>query len=141
MADRGYLIGESVRKRLRAVVEYVEGLPQEKQITKLTAPLEDGTAYYRPPTVRKCSFIGTWPAGESKIVTLLTASGATQAEVFATNTLVGVSAGTGFITRDGSEWSLISVNLTTQPGYSASGTKVLTVSSGLLQWVGTTACT
>lgn len=141
MADRGYLIGETVRKRLRDVVEYVEGLPRESQVARVPTVLEDGTPYLDVPIVRRCSFISTWPAGESKIITLLNAAGATQAEVFATNTLVGVSAGTGFVARDGSDWKLISVDLTTQPGYSTSGTKVLTLSNGLLQWTGTTACT
>lgn len=141
MARDGYLIGESALNRLRAVVQRVEGTPNGSQITRIATAHDEGPPYYIPASVRFCTFTGTWASGESKTITLLDSSGATQAEASATNVLVGVSAGSGVVARDGTSWKLISVNLTTQPGYSSSGTQVLAVVNGLLRWVGTTACT
>lgn len=141
MAKDGYLIGDSVLNRLRAVVQRVEGTPSASQITRIATANDEGPPYYCPSLIRFCTFTGTWSSGESKTITLLDSSGATQAEVAATNVLVGVSSGSGVVARDGTSWKLISVNLTTQPGYSSSGTQVLTVVNGLLKWIGTTACT
>jgi hypothetical protein len=62
----------------------------------------------------------------------------------ATNLMCGLSP-TGScditIAKDGTAWYLVQPNLTQQPGYSASGTHVLTIQGGVLRWLGTTACT
>jgi hypothetical protein len=92
---------------------------------------------------RVCTFTGAWAINTSKTVTFRNVT-TTPNTVSATNLMCGLSpAGScdATIAKDGTAWYLVQPNLTQQPGYSANGTQVLTVSSGVLSWLGTTACT
>lgn len=92
---------------------------------------------------RVCTFTGAWAIGSEKTVTFRGVT-TTPNTVSAVNLVCGLSpAGTCDVSvaRDGTAWYLVQPNLTQQPGYSASGTQVLTIINGSLRWVGTTACT
>jgi len=69
---------------------------------------------------------------------------ATPNTVSVVNLVCGLNPGTVAcdvsIAKDGAVWYLIQPDLTKQPGYSGSGTQVLTIQNGALRWIGTTAC-
>lgn len=88
---------------------------------------------------RLATFTGTWEINEAKVVTFKNQT-TTPNTVSATNIFAGISTGTVSIAKEGTAWYVVSVDLTTQPGYSASGTHVLSVVNGSLKWLGTTAC-
>ncbi len=93
-------------------------------------------------TFRVATFTGAWSIGATKTVTFKYQT-ATPNTANVTNLVCGLSP-TGScdvsIAKDGTAWYLVQPNLTQLPGYSASGTQVLTVVSGNLRWIGTTAC-
>ena len=92
---------------------------------------------------RVCTFTGAWSINTAKTVTFRNVT-TTPNTVSATNLVCGLSP-TGScdatIAKDGTAWYLVQPNLTQQPGYSGSGTHVLTIQGGVLRWLGTTACT
>jgi hypothetical protein len=92
---------------------------------------------------RVCTFTGAWAINSAKVVTFRNVT-STPNTVSAMNLMCGLSpAGScdATIAKDGTAWYLVQPNLTQQPGYSASGTHVLTIQGGVLSWLGTTACT
>ena len=92
---------------------------------------------------RVCTFTGAWAINSAKTVTFRNVT-STPNTASVTNLVCGLSP-TGScdvsIAKDGTAWYLVQPNLTQQPGYSASGTHVLTIQGGNLRWLGTTACT
>ena len=91
---------------------------------------------------RVCTFTGAWAINSAKTVTFRGVT-STPNTVSVTNIVCGLSpAGScdATIAKDGTAWYLVQPNLTQQPGYSASGTHVLTIQGGVLRWLGTTAC-
>jgi len=94
-------------------------------------------------TFRICTFTGSWSINASKTVTFRNQT-TTPNTVSAINLVCGLNPGTVTcdvsIAKDGTAWYLVQPNLTQQPGYSGSGTQVLTIQNGSLRWVGTTAC-
>jgi len=92
---------------------------------------------------RVCTFTGAWAINSAKTVTFRGVT-STPNTVSVMNIVCGLSpAGScdATIAKDGTAWYLVQPNLTQQPGYSASGTHVLTIQGGVLRWLGTTACT
>lgn len=93
-------------------------------------------------TFRIATFTGAWAINSAKTVTFKYQT-QTPNTVSATNLFCGLSPSGSCdvsITKDGTAWFLLQPNLTQLPGYSASGTQVLSVISGNLRFVGTTAC-
>ena len=88
---------------------------------------------------RICTFTGSWSIGASKAVTF---KGSTNT-LSVVNLVCGLNPSGSCdvsVAKDGTAWYLVQPNLTQQPGYSGSGTHVLTIQDGSLRWVGTTAC-
>lgn len=93
-----------------------------------------------PRQVRAATFSGAWPIGSTKNVTFKYAPTATANVV---NLVCGLSpAGLCDVSvaMDGTTWILLQPNLTQLPGYSISGTHVVSIINGNLQFIGTTAC-
>jgi hypothetical protein len=94
-------------------------------------------------TFRICTFTGAWSISATKTVTFKYQT-STPNTVVATNLFCGLNPGTAVtdisISKEGTAWFLVQPNLTQQPGYSGSGTQVLTIQNGVLRWIGTTAC-
>jgi hypothetical protein len=90
-------------------------------------------------TFRMATFTGAWSINGTKTVTL---RGST-ATLSAVNLVCGLNP-TGScdasIAKDGTAWYLVQPNLTQQPGYSASGTQVMTIVDGSLMWFGVATC-
>jgi len=138
---RGYLIGEGFRDRIERTIERVSGTPYGGGATNVTPRLEMIGGSQK--VFRICTFTGSWAIDADKAVTFKGVT-TTPNTVSARNLFCGLSPGTVTcdvsIAKDGTAWYLVQPNLTQQPGYSASGTQVLTITSGNLRWVGTTAC-
>ena len=93
-------------------------------------------------TFRIATFSGAWAINATKTVTFKYQT-ATPNTASVVNLVCGLSPSGACdvsIAKDGTAWFLVQPNLTQQPGYSASGTQVLTIQSGVLRWIGTTAC-
>lgn len=90
--------------------------------------------------LKQCSWTADWSIDDVATVTFLAA---TQATATATNVFLGAGPGDGWVARDGTAgWKLISVNLTTQPGYDENEIQLFGhgTSSALMQWFSTTTC-
>jgi len=99
-----------------------------------------------PPQQRKmfriATFTGSWAINATKTVTFKYQT-STPNTASVLNLVCGLSPSGSCdvsIARDGTAWFLVQPNLTQQPGYSASGTQVMTIQNGILRWIGTTAC-
>lgn len=92
-------------------------------------------------SVRLCSFTGQWSISSEKTVTFRSDTAVTASAINLVCGLSPTGACDAVIAKDGTAWYLVQPNLTQQPGYSASGTQVLTITNGNLRWIGTTACT
>ena len=93
-------------------------------------------------TFRVCTFTGSWSINASKTVTFRGVT-TTPNTVSVVNLVCGLNPSGSCdvsVAKDGTAWYLVQPNLTQQPGYSGSGTQVLTIQNGSLRWVGTTAC-
>jgi hypothetical protein len=142
MPDGKYLIGESLREKLKSTIAKVESIPFGGPVSRIPTAFEEGTPY-NPKVFRICTFTGSWAINTDKAVTFRGVT-STPNTVSATNLVCGLSPAGSCdvsIAKDGTAWYLVQPNLTQQPGYSASGTQVLTIQGGVLRWLGTTACT
>lgn len=137
----GFLLGPDLLARTRRTIEAVEGGVVRSGFRSTPAALE-GDISSNPKVFRICTFTGSWSIGASKAVTFKGVT-TTPNTVNVTNLVCGLSPAGSCdvsIAKDGTAWYLVQPNLTQLPGYSASGTQVLTVVSGNLRWIGTTAC-
>lgn len=137
----GFLLGPGLLARTRRAVETVEGMPIGAGFRDSQVLLEGE----QPARIvfRICEFTGAWSIGQQRAIKLKYIPGATNT-VNVTNLVCGMNPGSTpcdvSIAKEGTAWFLIQPNLTQLPGYSASGTQVLTVVGGNLRWIGTTAC-
>jgi hypothetical protein len=142
MPDGKYLIGESLREKLKSTIAKVDSIPFGGPVSRIPTAFDEGAPYV-PKVFRACTFTGSWAINATKTVTFRGVT-STPNTVNVTNLVCGLNP-TGScdvsIAKDGTAWYLVQPNLTQQPGYSASGTHVLTIQGGVLRWLGTTACT
>lgn len=136
-----YVLGEQYKQRVDNAIRVVEGLPAGATITRIPTRFE---TLHQPgeKTFRICTFTGSWSINATKTVTFKGVT-STPNTVSAINLVCGLNPSGSCdvsIAKDGTAWYLVQPNLTQQPGYSASGTQVLTIQNGSLRWVGTTAC-
>jgi hypothetical protein len=124
-------------ERIGKAVTFVEGLRRPRNPSVL--PRAPGASEV---VFRVCTFTGSWSINASKTVTFRGVT-STPNTVSAVNLVCGLNPSGPCdvsIAKDGTAWYLVQPNLTQQPGYSGSGTQVLTIQNGSLRWVGTTAC-
>jgi len=127
-------------ERIAKVVRHVEGGDRDSSgltFRRVPPQSEVGKVF------RIATFTGAWATSDTKAVTLKYQT-ATPNTVVATNLFCGLNPGTVVtdisISKEGTAWFLVQPNLTQQPGYSESGTQVLTIQNGAIRWIGTTAC-
>ena len=128
--------------------------PAAERIGKVVRTVEAGNRDQGPLTFgprvagasgkvfRVCTFTGAWSLNASKTVTFRNQT-TTPNTVSVVNLVCGLNPSGSCdvsVAKDGTAWYLVQPNLTQQPGYSGSGTQVLTIQNGSLRWVGTTAC-
>ena len=135
MADRVTFTPGSA-KRIAKVVRIVEagnrntgGLP--------TAPRLQGGG---GAGIKFCSWTATWSHSDTATITF---DPATTQTATATNVILGVGPGDGWVARKGSAgWQLIGFDMTQQPGYAAGEIQLFghSSSSAIAQWYSITTC-
>lgn len=136
-----YFIGPSFKERIQQTIRVVESMAQPASIVRLPTSIET-LPQPAAKTFRICTFTGAWAINASKTVTFKNQT-ATPNTVSVVNLVCGLNPSGSCdvsVAKDGTAWYLVQPNLTQQPGYSGSGTHVLTIQNGSLRWVGTTAC-
>lgn len=138
----GFLLGPNLLSQIRRTIDRVDGEPIGSGFRRTQVALE-GEGPRSAKVFRICTFTGSWAINETKTVNFKYVPGATNT-VNVINLYCGLNPGTTTtdisIAKEGTSWFLVQPNLTQQPGYSASGTQVLTIQNGILRWIGTTAC-
>ena len=136
-----YILSEPYKQRVDNALATVEGMPSQQKTTLIQTRFET-LQQPQSKTFRVCTFTGSWSINASKTVTFRNQT-TTPNTVSAINLVCGLNPSGSCdvsIAKDGTAWYLVQPNLTQQPGYSGSGTQVLTIQNGSLRWVGTTAC-
>jgi hypothetical protein len=137
-----YILSEPYKQRVDNALATVEGMPSQQKTTLIQTRFETLQQPAGGKTFRVCTFTGAWSINASKTVTFRGVT-STPNTVSAINLVCGLNPSGSCdvsIAKDGTAWYLVQPNLTQQPGYSGSGTQVLTIQNGSLAWVGTTAC-
>jgi hypothetical protein len=138
----GFLLGPNLLSQIRRTIDRVDGEPIGSGFRRAQVALE-GEGPRSAKVFRICTFTGSWAINATKTVTFKYQT-TTPNTVSALNLYCGLNPGTTTtdisIAKEGTSWFLVQPNLTQQPGYSASGTQVLTIQNGVLRWIGTTAC-
>ena len=136
MADRTAFTRDAAT-RIAKVVRQVESGDRQAKGLSYTPRLQQ-----LPPSkeVRFCSWTVTWPHADTATITF--ASGAVNTAT-ATNVILGVGPGDGWVTKKGSAgWTLVSFDMTKQPGYFADEIQLFghSSSSAIAQWYSITTC-
>jgi hypothetical protein len=113
MADNGrYLIGESLREKLRSTIAKVDGVAQGSPVSRIKTVIE-GDAGYNPKVFRICTFTGTWNVDTEKNLKFRNVT-TTPNTVVAHNIFADIKGGTSSacitncaIAKDGTAWYLI----------------------------------
>lgn len=109
--DKKYLIGESLREKLRATVAKVDATPQGGARTRIPTAVGGGSAFV-PKAFRMATFTGTWNINEAKTVTFRGVT-TTPNTVSASNTFLTITRPNSepaqcAIAKDGTAWYLVS---------------------------------
>lgn len=142
MSEKGFLIGPAFAGALKDLVDKDRSAVVRTEHTKIPTRFDEPVGRAAGKTFRICTFTGSWAIDTDKAVTFKGVT-TTPNTVTVRNLFCGLNpSGTCDVSvaKDGTAWYLVQPNLTQQPGYSASGTQVLAITSGNLRWVGTTAC-
>jgi len=131
MPDGKYLIGESLREKLKSTIAKVESIPFGGPVSRIPTALEEG-APYNPKVFRVCTVAGSWPVNSSKDVTFygITTSPNT---VSVLNKLVSLPAPKSTTTtrivniaKDGTQWYLVSFQMSSKTAVMATNTQTIT---------------
>jgi hypothetical protein len=134
MADSGkYLIGESLREKLKSTIAKVESIPFGGPVSRIPTALEgDGTSYV-PKVFRVCTATGAWPVDSSKDVKFYGIT-TTPNTVSVLNKLVSLPAPKSTATsrivnvaKDGTQWYLVSFQMSSKTAVMATATQTITV--------------
>jgi hypothetical protein len=122
-------------ERIAAVVRQVEG--GNRDGAPLTFRRVGGEGGGK--AIRFCSWTATWAYSQTATITFVSGTANTAT---ATNVILGVGPGDGWVAKKGtSGWSLIGFDMTKQPNYSGSaGTQVFTIVSGNMEWADVASC-
>jgi len=133
MADSGkYLIGESLREKLKSTIAKVDSLPFGGPVSRIPTALEDGGSSYVPKVFRVCTATGSWPIDSSKDVTYYGVT-STPNTVSVINKLVSLPAPKSTTTtrivnvaKDGTQWYLVSFQMSSKTAIMATNTQTIT---------------
>ncbi len=132
MPDGKYLIGESLRERLKSTIAKVDSIPFGGPVSRIPTVLEDGGSSYVPKVFRVCTATGSWPVDSSKDVTFYGIT-ATPNTVSVLNKLVSLPAPKSTATsrivniaKDGTQWYLVSFQMSAKTAVMATATQTIT---------------
>jgi hypothetical protein len=122
-------------ERIAKVVRIVEAGNRDTAGLPTSPRLGGGTG----AAVKFCSWTATWTYNGTAAITF--ASG-TAATATATNVILGVGPGDGWVARKGSAgWALVSFDMTKQPGYAGGEIQLLGHdASAVATWYSITEC-
>jgi len=131
-------------------VEFTRGAAERiaKVVRKVEAGGRNGSAFSPMPRlqsfgkggVRFCSWTATWSHSDTATITF---DPATAQTATATNVILGVGPGDGWVAKKGSAgWQLIGFDMTQQPGYADGEIQLFghSSSSAIAQWYSITTC-
>ena len=112
MPDGKYLIGESLREKLKSTIAKVDSIPFGGPASRIQTVFDEGTPYV-PKVFRVCTFTGSWAIDTDKEVTFRGVT-STPNTVSVTN-LIGPVQNSGSVgtlnctvAKDGTAWYLVS---------------------------------
>jgi hypothetical protein len=119
MSEKGYLIGEGVRQKLKATFARVDGIPHYGGRVPIPTDLSGISVQPTANAFRVCEITGTWEKGEERECTLYRADDGTAATVSAMNLIMSLPAPKNQPSRicniglDGTQWYLVSFEMGT----------------------------
>jgi hypothetical protein len=133
MAEPGkYLIGESLREKLKSTIAKVESIPFGGPVSRIPTIIDGGGGGSSPAKVfRVCTVSGSWPIDSSKNVTFYGIT-STPNTVSVINKIVSLPAPKTAATRivniakDGTQWYLVSFQMATATSVMATATQTIT---------------
>jgi hypothetical protein len=132
MPDGKYLIGESLREKLKSTIAKVESIPFGGPVSRIPTVLEDGGSSVAPKVFRVCTAAGEWPVDSSKDVTFYGVE-STPNTVSVLNQLVSLPAPKSTATsrivniaKDGTQWYLVSFQMSSKTAVMATTTQSIT---------------
>ena len=134
MAESGkYLIGESLREKLKSTIAKVESIPFGGPVSRIPTALEgDGGSSSSPKVFRVCTATGAWPVESSKDVKFYGID-STPNTVSVLNKLVSLPAPKSTATsrivniaKDGTQWYLVSFQMSSKTAIMATNTETIT---------------
>lgn len=135
MSDR-VTFTKSSAERIAKVVRAVEAGDRDTGGLPTSPRFSPGNA----ASIRFCAWTANWTYNQTSTITF--ASGNTSTAT-ATNVILGVGPGDGWVARKGSAgWSLIGFDMTKQPGYASGEVQLFghSASSAIAQWYSITTC-
>jgi hypothetical protein len=132
MADGKYLIGESLREKLKSTISKVDSIPFGGPVTRIPTIIEGDGGGFVPKVFRVCTAPGSWPVDSSKDVTFYGITG-TPNTVSVINKIVSLPAPGGTnttrivnIAKDGTQWYLVSFQMSYATAVIATSTETIT---------------
>jgi hypothetical protein len=132
MADGKYLIGESLRERLKSTIAKVDSIPFGGPVSRIPTVLEDGGSNFAPKVFRVCTAPGSWPVESSKDVTFYGVT-STPNTVSVLNKIISLPAPKSTATsrivnvaKDGTQWYLVSFQMSSKTAVLATATQTIT---------------
>ena len=132
MPDGKYLIGESLREKLKSTIAKVDSIPFGGPVSRIPTALEDGGSSFSPKVFRVCSATGAWPVDSSKTVTFYGVTTSPNT-VSVLNKLVTLPAPRSTATsrivniaKDGTQWYLVSFQMSSKTAVMATATQTIT---------------
>jgi hypothetical protein len=133
MADPGkYLIGESLREKLKSTIAKVESIPFGGPVSRIPTIIEGDGGGANPKVFRVCTASGAWPEGSSKSVTYYGVT-STPNTVSVINKIVSLPAPRSTnttrivnIAKDGTQWYLVSFQMSSKTAIMATSTQTIT---------------
>jgi hypothetical protein len=154
MPDGKYLIGESLREKLKSTIAKVDSIPFGGPVSRIPTVFDEGTPY-SPKVFRVCTFTGSWAINTDKTVTFRGVT-STPNTVSAKNLIYDLPSQGELpcgIAKDGTAWYLIAVKHTTTEVitnvtlgaaglvFTKARIQVVSTATASQVSVGTTACT
>jgi len=132
MPDGKYLIGESLREKLKSTIAKVDSIPFGGPVSRIPTALEDGGSSFSPKVFRVCTATGPWPVDSSKNVTFYGIT-STPNTVSVLNKLVSLPAPKSAaatrivnVATDGTHWYLVSFQMATATAVFSGRTQTIT---------------
>jgi len=132
MPDGKYLIGESLREKLKSTIAKVDSIPFGGPLSRIPTALEDGGSSISPKVFRVCTADGSWPVDSYKDVKFYGVD-STPNTVSVLNKIISLPAPMSTTTsrivnvaKDGTQWYLVSFQMTAKTAVMATATQTIT---------------